>query len=313
MRRLLALLFLLLSAQAGAQQRQIVVTFDDLPWAGLEHRVPPDLAERHAALMQALRRAKVPGTGFVNENKLEVDGALDPQRVAMLHDWLDAGYTLGNHGYAHLDLHAVGLPAYQDDILRGERVLRPLLAKRGDAPRWFRHPFLRAGRSAADKAALADFLAGQGYRIAPVTIDNSDWIWARAYDEARQRGDAPTLARLREGFVPYLMAKLAYYEQQTHALLGEPLPQGLLLHANALNAATFVELVQALRVRGYAFVTLEQALAHPAYARADGYTGAHGPSWIHRWAIAEQRPGTFFAGEPATPPWVMELAGVDSE
>lgn len=313
MRLLIAVLLLLLLLAPAHAQRQIVVTFDDLPWAGLEHRVPPDLADRHAALMQALRRADVPGTGFVNENKLEVDGALDPQRVAMLHDWLDAGYTLGNHGYAHLDLHAVGLPAYQDDILRGERMLRPLLAERGEAPRWFRHPFLRAGRTPADKAALETFLAHQGYRIAPVTIDNSDWIWARAYDVARQDDDTPTLVRLRADFVPYLVAKADYYEQQAQALLGAPLPQVLLLHANALNAATFVELVEALRAKGYAFVTLEQALAHPAYARVDGYTGAYGPSWIHRWAIAEGVPHTFFAGEPATPAWVLELAGVEGE
>jgi peptidoglycan/xylan/chitin deacetylase (PgdA/CDA1 family) len=313
MRLLLALLLLLLSAPSQAQSRQIVVTFDDLPWAGLEHRVPPDLAEQHGALMRALRRAKVPGTGFVNENKLELDGKPDPGRVAMLQDWLDAGYTLGNHTHGHLDLHAVGLPAYQDDIVRGERVLRRLLAARGEAPRWFRHPFLRAGRSAADKAALADFLARNGYRIAPVTIDNSDWIWARAYDVAREQHDDAALARLHTGFVPYLMAKVDYYERQTQALLGGSLPQVLLLHANALNAATFVELVQALPGRGYEFVTLEQALQHPAYARPDGYTGAYGPSWIHRWAIAEQRPRAFFAGEPETPPWVMALAGVESE
>ena len=148
MRPLLALMLLLSSTLACAQPRQIAITFDDLPWAALEHRVPDDLAERHVQLMQALRAAGVPGTAFVNENKLEVDGERSPARVAMLRDWLAAGYELGNHGYSHLDLHAVGREAYQHDILRGERVLRPLLAERGAAPRWFRHPFLRAGRTA---------------------------------------------------------------------------------------------------------------------------------------------------------------------
>ena len=47
---------------------------------------------------------------------------------------------------------------------------------------------LRAGRSAEDKAALQAFLAGHGYRIAPVTVDNSDWIWSRAYDRAGDYG-----------------------------------------------------------------------------------------------------------------------------
>jgi peptidoglycan/xylan/chitin deacetylase (PgdA/CDA1 family) len=309
----LAMLVLLLAFAASLPAREIAVTFDDLPWAGLEHRVPADLAERHAQLMQALRASGVPGTGFVNENKLEIDGAPAAARVAMLRDWLAAGFELGNHTYAHTDMHAVDRATYQKDILRGERQLRALLAARGSAPRWFRHPYLRAGRSTEDKQSLEAFLRQHGYRIAPVTIDNSDWIWARAYDVARERRDAALMQRLREEFVPYLLAKADYYEGQAQALVGEPIPQVLLLHANALNAATFEGLVAALRERGYAFVTLERALQHPAYERSDGYTGAYGPSWIHRWAIAEGKSKTFFAGEPATPAWVLELAGVASE
>ena len=30
-----------------------------------------------------------------------------------LRDWLDAGHALGNHTHGHLDVHAVGLPAFQ--------------------------------------------------------------------------------------------------------------------------------------------------------------------------------------------------------
>ena len=311
----LVLLLLLTCGLAHATEpgRRIAITFDDLPWARLDSVVPAELATHHARLIAALKQADVPGVGFVNEGKLESEGRPVPERVAMLRDWLDAGYELGNHTWGHVDLHAVGLAAYQADILRGERELRPLLAARGHTPRWFRHPYLRAGRAPADKAALAEFLAAHGYRIAPVTIDNSDWIWARAYDEARVRDDARQRVRLRREFVPYLIAKLDYFEAQSKTLLGYALPQVLLLHANELNADTFPVLVDAIHTRGYRVVGLEEVLADSAYARKDGYTGAYGPSWIHRWAIADGKPTDFFAGEPETPRWVMELAGVDSE
>ncbi|HVF34346.1 MAG TPA: polysaccharide deacetylase family protein [Candidatus Saccharimonadia bacterium] len=301
--------------------RRIAVTIDDLPWAGLGIRsanAPAHMASHHPRLVAALQAAKAPVVGFVNEGKLEGENGLVPERVDMLHDWLDAGAELGNHTHAHLDLHAVGLPRYQQDILDGERVTRELLQERGAAPRWFRHPFLRAGRTAEDKSALAEFLAKHGYRVAPVTVDNSEWIWARAYrsvlegDAARDAREA-TLARLRADYVPYMIAKLAYFEAQSRELLGYELPQVLLLHANELNAETYGALVTAIRARGYRFVTLEEALRNPAYARVDGYHGAYGPSWLHRWAIAEERPKEFFAGEPATPEWVMTLAGVESE
>ncbi len=103
------------------------------------------------------------------------------------------------------------------------------------------------------------------------------------------------------------------YERQSHALLGYVLPQVWLLHANELNATTFVDLVAGVRRRGYRVVTLDEALADPAYARPDGYAGRYGPSWLHRWAMAEQQPKAFYAGEPVPPRWVLDLAGVDSE
>ena len=306
------------ASAADTTDRRIAVTIDDLPWARLDGITPPDLQARHERLIAALKQAGAPAIGFVNENKLEVEGKVDPQRVAMLRDWLQAGYELGNHTYAHLDLHAVGMQAYKQDILDGERKLRPLLAERGMTPRWFRHPYLRAGRTAEDRAQVAEFLAQHGYRIAPVTVDNGEWVWAFAYANVMNaQADTPQrealLLRLRLGYVPYMLNKLDYYEAQSKQLLGYALPQVWLMHANELNADSFVELIAATRRRGYRFITLDEALRDPAYGRADGYNGRYGPSWLHRWAMAEKKPKEFYAGEPTVPKWVLDLAGVDSE
>ena len=306
------------AAQPTPPDRRIAVTIDDLPWQRIDRTAVAALPERHARLMASLRQAGVPVAGFVNEDKLEVGGEVQPARVAMLRDWLDAGFELGNHTHGHLDLHAVGLPAFEQAIVRGERTLRPLLAERDATPRWFRHPYLRAGRIPAEKAAVEAFLDVRGYRIAPVTVDNGEWVFAFAYANVLDgQPDTParaaTLGRLHRGYVPYMLAKLDYYERQSIALLGYALPQVLLLHANELNAAAYVDLVEGIRRRGYRFVTLDEALRDPAYAREDGYRGRYGPSWLHRWAMAEDKPKTFYAGEPEVPRWVLDLAGVESE
>jgi peptidoglycan/xylan/chitin deacetylase (PgdA/CDA1 family) len=307
-------------AHAGEPDRRISITIDDLPWASFgADDAQPDIAPQHRALLDAIGLAGAPVVGFVNEGKLGQDATRRQARLSMLRDWLAIGAELGNHTFGHVDLHVVGVAAFSEDILRGEQVLRPLLSEHGAQPRWFRHPFLRAGTRVPDKQAVAEFLARHGYRIAPVTVDNSDWIWAGAYQRVLDgvAGDADqrdtTLARLREAYVPYLRAKLDYYEQQSIALLGYNVPHVLLLHANALNAASYRELIAAIRERGYRTVTLDEALRDPAYARVDGYSGAFGPGWIHRWAMAEKKPRDFYAGEPGTPAWVMQLANVDSE
>jgi peptidoglycan/xylan/chitin deacetylase (PgdA/CDA1 family) len=313
---------------AKSIDRRLVVTIDDLPWASFGDSawpveegksIPPRVAEAHQRLMAALRKEALPVIGFVNEGKLLAGDRVDTARVHLLRDWLDAGAELGNHTYGHADLHAVGLDAYEGEILQGEIFLRPLLEERGLEPRWFRHPYLRAGRTLQDKARLQAFLGAHGYRIAPVTVDTSDWVWAAAYrrtvanagiqDGLREE----TLARLRREYVPYMLAKVDYFERQSIALLGYNLPQILLLHANEINADCYGELIAGLRTRGYRFVGLDEAMQDPAYLRADAYTGRWGPSWIHRWAIGEGRSREFYAGEPKVDAWVMELAGVDSE
>ncbi len=75
-----------------------------------------------------MKQADAPITGFVNEKGQEVDGEVDPARLALLEDWLDADFDLGNHTYAHQSLHDIGVPAFQQSILDGERQLRPLMA-----------------------------------------------------------------------------------------------------------------------------------------------------------------------------------------
>ncbi|MET0288993.1 MAG: polysaccharide deacetylase family protein [Pseudoxanthomonas sp.] len=316
------------SAVAETPDRRIAMTIDDLPWQRLGKTPQDQLGPLHAQLMQQLKRADVPVIGFVNEGKLQagfsgegqapVDGAALPERVAMLRDWLEAGFDLGNHTWGHVGLSQTPLAAYEDQILRGEQVLRPLMAEYGKTPRWFRHPYLQVGTTAEDRAQLQTFLGAHGYAIAPVTVDNGEWVWAFAYArvlETQSPGQAreATLLRLRSGYVPYMLNKLDYFEQQSQKLLGYNVAQTWLLHANALNAASFAELVAATRRRGYRFISLDEAMQDAAYQRPDGYAGRYGVSWLHRWAMAEQRPKAFYAGEPTVPRWVMDLAGVDGE
>lgn len=322
MRWLMLMLGLLLAMPGWAQHvrddRRIAITIDDLPWQSLGTTLSDDWRPWHDKLIAQLKQADAPIIGFVNEQKLEVNGHVDPARLAMLDDWLAAGFDLGNHTYAHQSLHDIGVPAFQQSILDGERQLRPLMAARGRTPRWFRPPYLRNGATPSDKQAMDEFLASHGYRVAPVTVDNGEWVWAFAYrrvlnGETKVDDRDAALEQLRLGYVPYMLNKLDYYEAQSTALLGYKLPQVWLMHANELNADVFSELIAAARRRGYRMIALDEAMEDPAYQRPDGYVGKWGPSWLHRWAMAEKKPKDFYKGEPVVPQWVLEMAQVESE
>ncbi|MDX1579316.1 MAG: hypothetical protein R3266_12575, partial [Gemmatimonadota bacterium] len=208
------------------------------------------------------------------------------------------GLELGNHTFSHLDLHATPLAEFQEDVLRGDEVTRRLLAEAGREPRFFRHPFLHTGRSLEVKLGLERFLDERGYRVAPVTIDNQEWIYARAYDHALARNDRALSRRIADAYLVYMDTVVGYYEAQSRALVGREIPQILLLHANRLNADRLEDLVALLRRRGYAFIGVDEALADPAYAMPDDYTGPGGITWLHRWALTAGKRGDFFAGEP---------------
>jgi len=301
------------SAQTGvaSPNRRIVLTIDDLP-----AQLAPGLSrERLQAitgpLLSTLQNQQVPAVGFVNEEKLYPGGKLDSSRIAFLEQWLAAGFELGNHTFSHPDLHHTPLEEFQEDVLRGEKVSRPLAAVRHRPYRYFRHPFLHTGLDLENKIALEDFLEQHGYEVAPVTIDNSEWIFARAFDHALDQDDSNLQKRLGPEYVDYMLSMTAYYEDQSRSLFDREIPQILLLHANDLNARYLGSLLAALAQRGYSFIDLETALEDPAYSSPDAYVGPGGITWLHRWALTRGVDRSFFAGEPTTPLWVQQLAGIE--
>lgn len=300
---------LLVGAPQDTARRTMAVTFDDLPVV----RFADDVAAQESVtddLIQAIVRHRIPAIGFVNERKLEgPGGGPDPRRVALLTRWLDAGLELGNHTWSHVSLHETPLAAYEAEILRGESVLRPLLAARGMTPRFFRHPYLQTGRDLATRDSVTAFLAAHDYRVAPVTVDNADYVFAATYDTLRLAGDTAAAARVRGAYLEYMQAVVIFYEAQARAIVGRDIPQILLVHASRLNADAFDALATWLARRGYTFIPLARALEDPAYTLPDRYTANGGITWLHRWAITAGMPRAVFAGEPAVPDWIQRASG----
>ena len=285
--------------------RSVAVTFDDLPGNAQGDRSVAAHARITDGVLRHLREHRVPAIGFVNEDKLLTDGRVDERRVELLRRWARGGLELGNHGYSHLDFHTTPVDAYIADVARGDSVTRIVLAEGGRRPRFFRHPFLHSGRTLEDRRRFEASLAERGYRVAPVTIDNQEYLFAAAYDLAPADS---VRRRVADEYIRYMEQVAEYYEQQSTALLGREIPQVLLLHANHLNADHFGRLAEMYARRGYAFVSLEQALRDPAYASEETYTGPAGITWLHRWALTQGKRGAFFAGEPEVPAWVEALS-----
>jgi peptidoglycan/xylan/chitin deacetylase (PgdA/CDA1 family) len=309
MARRLLLIFLFLPFAAAAQmpaERAVSITFDDLPFASVPAEDSESLRRMTAQLLQSLQTDRVPAVGFVNEWKLYREGHPDPARVDLLRDWLKAGFELGNHTYSHPSLNRVSLDVFEADLLRGEAVTRPLMQSEGRTLRWFRYPFLHVGATPEVRMAFRDFIAAHGYVVAPVTVNNSEWVFAVAYSRAQAQGDEDAARRIGAAYVPYMEAVFARAEQLTLDLFGRPIPHVLVLHANSLNADHFPALAAMLRQRGYRFTALEDTLKDGAYASSLGLGGIEGESWLEWWA---RHAGLRPSEPPKVPAFVTQWAG----
>ena len=302
---LCAIISCTISLTAQTQQkpdRQVAVTIDDLP-AGMADRLPAaQITALTAKLLGTLRDQKIPVVGFVNEKKLYKPGEVD-ERIKALQMWLDYGFELGNHTFSHMSLNQAGLKAWEDDVIQGESVIRLLMAPRKMRLRYFRHPYLDTGRDLQTRRAAEAFLTDRGYRIAPITLDGWDWMFAGLYEDAKARNDADLQQRIVKEYLAYHDAVFAYDEQLSTKVVGYEPKQILLLHASNLEADHIGELLDLLRKRGYRFITLQDALEDQAYSLPDTYAGEEGSGWLEHWAITQ---GKIPQGAPAFPQWVID-------
>ncbi len=310
--RVVGLIFLLAVAVCGQQvNRTVAVTIDDLPVVSTrsDHRNRFEITKK---LLGHIKKARVPAIGFVNENKLFSGEKRDERQVDLLRMWLDAVLELGNHSYSHRSLNQIPLADYQADVLKGERVTKELLAAKGKKMRYFRHPFLQTGRTLEIKASFDKFLSDNGYTIAPISIDNGDYIFSKAYDVAFDKGDKKLMKQVGDAYVPYMEKKLEYWERQSVKIFGREIAQTLLIHANFINSDYFDDLAAMFKKRGYKFVDLETALKDEAYRLPDKFIGAAGISWLHRWTLDRGRE-FLLPSEPMVPEFVLKLSGFESE
>lgn len=295
------LLALSLSLTAHAADRRVAFTFDDIPGVGAGCNVSV-VSAMNRKLVGTIRKNNIPALGLVVDSNL--CQASRDELASVYEIWLDAGLELGNHTASHRDLNRQPLTAYQDDTLLGEKTIRPLLEARGKRPRYFRYPFLRSGLDLEKKRAFEAFLKEHDYVIAPVTIDNDEYVYADIYRRAMNRGDKTVANRIADDYIRYMESMFAWYESFSQSTLGYEIPQILLLHANHLNADHLPRLIAMAKRRGYRFISIDEALRDPAYKRADSYVGPRGLSWLQRWALDD---GKTIPAENDLPKWVFDL------
>ena len=289
--------------QQSSPARRVAITIDDAPVVN----EMTDLGRFQRitnGLIGSFRVEKVPVTVFINEAQLNVSGQRDA-RAAVLEQWLDAGFELGNHAYSHPSANEVPFERFADEVIKGEVITRPLVERRGQKLVWFRYPYLHSGTTAEAHEAITNFLASRHYRVAPITVDYADYSFAGPYSREWREGRVQVADRIRQAYVDQVDVGFEYAEKASVEVFGREIPQILLIHCNELNAMAVRETIARMRARGYTFISLAEAMEDQAYARPDTFTGPGG-SWLSRSANALGKRIT--VTPPRVPAWITAPA-----
>src|ERR1700726_3045993 len=76
-----------------------------------------------------------------------------------------------------------------------------------------KHMTLDTGRDLQTRREAEAFLVARGYRIAAVTLDAWDWMYAGVYEDAKKRDDTALQQQLVSSYLSYSDEMFAYSER----------------------------------------------------------------------------------------------------
>jgi peptidoglycan-N-acetylglucosamine deacetylase len=218
------------------QQREIALTFDDLP-------ITPDASTK---IVQTLVTHQAPAIGFVIAERV------NPESLPSLHEFLVAGFPLGSHSYSHPNLRKTSAELYIADLERADKILTPLMTGK----KYFRYPYLAEGMWPSKQKVLA-YLQANHYTVAPVTIDSRDFEFNQELLQHSEYDKPEVLSQFKQRYVNFVWEQTKKAEQKQQCRVGK---QIILLHANVLNSLFLGDLLQMYAGHGYRFISLDDAL-----------------------------------------------------
>lgn len=241
------LMLFIFSSMSVEAAGKIAITIDDLPCVGPRTRSP---AKNIEMMVESFKRHKVVPTGFVCGDR----GNYDAVKV-----WHDAGFSLGNHTFSHPHLSKMKTEDYIQNIEKNEQVYFEKLGVK-IAGTYFRYPFLDHGNSQEKVDAMEAFFKRTGYKIAHVSLDTADYLFATEVAKAADKNE------IQKMYLEHLSQCAQHFASVSSDLFKREIPLIMLLHANELNAEMMDDILKMFQNKGWEFISLDEAMKDSVYS-----------------------------------------------
>ncbi|HEX8287959.1 MAG TPA: M56 family metallopeptidase [Pyrinomonadaceae bacterium] len=275
------------NAQTATKNKKLAIGFVSIPPLDRTANPPKDSDATIRLMIAKLVQHQIPAIGFVQGGMISDGEKFYPVRANMVRLWRDAGLEVGVGGYKHIWFYHTPYDEYVANTKKNEGIVRKILAETNQSPRYFSYPFLNTGKSTEDKNKFENWLAARGLSSVKYTMDNQEWMYSYAYDQARNDNDLNTMNEIRREFLDYMSKMFDHYEAYSREMFGRDINQTLVLTPSRLIADSADELFGMIVKRGYKFVAMDEAQSDEAYQTPEDFTGKAGISWFERWQLAK--------------------------
>lgn len=269
MRVFTAAIFLFVCFSISAQK--IAITIDDAPFGYSTGFSDEAKVTAFEDILQALEKHKVKATFFVTSSNLNETTSVNLAKAVA------KGHQVANSTHNKVDLNTVSAAAYIAEIRKCEA-----LAGAWINSKYFRFPKLHRGDTEAKRDSVQNFLTQNGYIIAPVTIDNNEWVYNRGFSLAIKVGDDKVGDRIGKEYLLHMKEVTERYHKLSLPMAETEIPQILQIHANPINAKLLSKLLDRYKKQNWEFVSLDEAMTDPFYEIEDDYVGPYGFSQLDR-------------------------------
>lgn len=252
----------------------VSITIDDF---NIHEDTTVDARHRNQKILSALKKHKVKSALFVVGKYIQ-----DSTDEALLLEWQKNGHLIGNHTLNHKPYNSkMSFDDEKSEILKCEDILK----KNSGFEKYFRFPMLSEGDTPEKRDQLRSWLTIQGYKIASVTIDASDWYIDQRLREKLAINPKIDLKPYREFYLTHIWDRSQYYNELSKKILGREVKHALLIHFNLLNALFLDDLLAMFKSKGWNVIDARDAFTDPTYDRLPN-TIPSGQSLL--WGLAKE-------------------------
>lgn len=250
----------------------MAITIDDLPFA-YSAKLEPNLRDSILIkLADTLKSRNVTTTAFV------IGERVNTETKPLLNYFASSGNELANHSHSHVSANNISAVEY----IKSVELCDSVISKLKNVKKYYRYPYLQRGNEKSRRDSIVRLIKVYGLKLAPVTIDNEDYLYNKYYVDSLVTGSDKEADKIAERYIDYMIDVANETERVAFSMTGRNIKHILLTHANLLNSRYFGVLIDKLKEDGWQFITLKEALEDPIYKEEDKYVGKWGISWLKR-------------------------------